>query len=155
MAKKKSAPSNQICQNRKARHDYLILETFEAGLMLEGWEVKSARENRVQINEAHIIIRRNEAWLLNAHFTPLSTTSTHKIADPTHTRKLLLHRKELNTLMGRVEQKGLTIVPLSLYWKRNRVKAEIALAQGKKLHDKRAVDKDRDWQRQKERIMKR
>lgn len=155
MAKKKSAPSNQICQNRKARHDYLILETFEAGLMLEGWEVKSARENRVQINEAHIIIRRNEAWLLNAHFTPLSTTSTHKIADPTHTRKLLLHRKELNTLMGRVEQKGLTIVPLSLYWKRNRVKAEIALAQGKKLHDKRAADKDRDWQRQKERIMKR
>ena len=155
MAKKKSAPSNQICQNRKARHDYLILETFEAGLMLEGWEVKSARENRVQINEAHIIIRRNEAWLLNAHFTPLSTTSTHKIADPTHTRKLLLHRKELNTLMGRVEQKGLTIVPLSLYWKRNRVKAEIALAQGKKLHDKRAADKDRDWQRKKERIMKR
>lgn len=143
-----------IAVNRKARHDYSIEEQYEAGLALQGWEVKSLRDKRVQIGESHVIIRRGEAWLLNAHITPLSSASTHVLADPGRTRKLLLNRRELNILMGHVEQKGYTIVPLELYWKNGRAKLRVALAKGKKLHDKRASEKDRDWQRQKERIFK-
>ncbi len=154
MGKKAKTPDNHITKNRKAYHLYQIEEKFEAGIALEGWEVKSLRDHRVQINDSHIIMRQGEAWLLNAHITPLKTTCTHTEVSPTRTRKLLLHRRELNKLVGKIEQQGYTIIPLSLFWKRNKVKIDIALAKGKKLHDKRASDKDRDWQRQKARIFK-
>jgi SsrA-binding protein len=145
---------NTIALNRKARHDYLLEDQFEAGLALQGWEVKSLRDKRAQIGDSHVIMRKGEAWLLNAVITPLPSASTHVIADPGRTRKLLLNRRELNQLMGHVEQKGYTIVPLELYWKQGKAKIRIALAKGKKLHDKRASEKDRDWARQKERLFK-
>lgn len=154
MSKRPKVADNTIAQNRRARHDYHIDETLEAGIMLEGWEVKSLREGRVQINEAHIIVRRAEAYLLNAHITPLQTASTHIDPNPTRTRKLLLHRREINKMLGWGEQKGYTIVPLRLYWKNNKVKVAIGLARGKKLFDKRADEKARDWQRQKQRLMR-
>ncbi len=154
MAKKPKTPSNQITNNRKARHLYQIESTFEAGLVLEGWEVKSLRDHRVQINDSHIIIRKGEAWLLNAHITPLKTACTHTAVNPTRTRKLLLHKRELSQLIGKIEQQGYTLIPLSLFWKRNKIKMDIALAKGKKLHDKRASDRDRDWERQKARMFK-
>lgn len=122
--------------------------------MLEGWEVKSLREGRGQISESHIIVRQSELFLLNGVITPLNTVSTHFEPEMSRTRKLLMHKREIDKLMGRVEAQGYTIVPLKLYWKRNRVKVEIALAKGKKQHDKRQTDKDRDWKRQKERIFK-
>lgn len=150
----KNDNSASIALNRKARHDYSIEAQYEAGIALQGWEVKSLRDKRVQIGESHVIVRKGEAWLLNALITPLSSASTHVIADPGRTRKLLLNRRELNILMGHVEQKGYTIVPLEMYWNHGKVKLRIALAKGKKLHDKRASEKDRDWQRQKERIFK-
>jgi SsrA-binding protein len=153
MSKHKQS-DNTICLNRKARHTYFIEETFEAGLMLEGWEVKSLREGRGQISESHIIVRQSELFLLNGVITPLNTVSTHFEPEMSRTRKLLMHKREIDKLMGRVEAQGYTIVPLKLYWKRNRVKVEIALAKGKKQHDKRQTDKDRDWKRQKERIFK-
>ena len=154
MAKKKAMAVGTVAVNRKARHDYEIEAKYEAGVMLQGWEVKSLRAGRAQLADAHVIIRNGEAWLLNAHFTPLNTVSTHYVAEPTRTRKLLLHRNELNKLMGQVEQQGYTIIPLTLYWKKYKVKLEIALAKGMKKFDKRAADKDRDWQRQKERLFK-
>jgi len=141
-----------IADNRKARHDYTIEDHFEAGLILEGWEVKSLRSGRGQIAESHVIIRDGAAWLLGTNITPLISASTHVNADPQRTRKLLLHQKELNRLIGAVQRKGYTIVPLNLHWKKGRVKVEIALAKGKKLHDKRQTEKDRDWQRQKQKI---
>jgi SsrA-binding protein len=153
-AKKKSGSPGNIAQNRKARHDYYIEDRYEAGLALEGWEVKSLRAGRVQINDAHIEIHKGEALLLGSHISPLLTASTHIHPDPTRTRKLLLHRAELNKLIGAVERKGYTIVPLSLYWKNSRAKLEIGLAKGKQMHDKRDTEKDRDWQRDKQRIMK-
>jgi len=153
-AKKKSDSSGTIAQNRKARHDYFIEDRYEAGLALEGWEVKSIRAGRVQIGDAHIIIQDGEALLLGSHISPLLTASTHIHPDPTRTRKLLLHRAELNKLVGAVERKGYTIVPLALYWKKSRAKLEIGLAKGKQMHDKRDTDRDRDWQRDKQRIMK-
>lgn len=146
---------NIIAVNRRARHDYFIEDSFEAGLALQGWEVKSLRAGNAQLTEAYVHVRNGEAQLIGAHFTPLSTASTHLHADPTRTRKLLLHRTELDRLTGQVERKGFTLVPLDLHWTRGRAKLEIGLAKGKKQHDKRATSKDRDWQRQKARILKR
>jgi SsrA-binding protein len=152
--KDKSSGSNRIAENKKARFDYRIEDTFEAGLALEGWEVKSLRDGRAQITESYVHLRNGEAWLLGAQITPLGTASTHIQPDPTRTRKLLLHRQELDRLVGAVERKGYTLVPLNLHWRNGRAKLDIGLAKGKKEHDKRAVVKDRDWKRQQSRIMK-
>ena len=152
--KTKTANSSTIARNKKARHDFFIEDKYETGLVLEGWEVKSLREGRVQINDCYVVIKNNEAWLLGALITPLLSASTHIHPDPNRMRKLLLNRKELDKLIGAVERKGYTLVPLTMYWKRGRVKLEIGTAKGKKQHDKRAVDKDRDWSRQKQRILK-
>ena len=146
--------SNTIAQNKKARHDYAISETFEAGLALEGWEVKSLRDKRVNITDTYVMIQKNEAWLVGANITPLQTASTHIQPAPTRARKLLLHRRELDKLIGMVERKGFTLVPMSMYWKKGRAKLMVGLGKGKKQHDKRADQKDRDWQREKERIFK-
>ncbi|EAR62908.1 SsrA-binding protein SmpB [Neptuniibacter caesariensis] len=154
MAKKKKAPSgNTICQNKKVRHEYIIEDKFEAGLSLTGWEVKSLREGRAQLVDSYVVIHKGEAWLVGAHFTPLKTACTHVVADPTRDRKLLLHRREIDKIIGATQAKGYTCVALSIYWKQNHIKCEIALAKGKKQHDKRAADKDRDWARQKQRLM--
>lgn len=144
-----------IVQNRYARHEYFIEENYEAGIALEGWEVKSLRDKRVQLKEAYVFVKDAEAYLFGAHITPLPTASTHINPDPTRTRKLLLNRAELNKLMGAVDRKGYTLVPLALYWKRGRAKLDVGLAKGKKQHDKRATDKERDWNREKNRVMKR
>jgi SsrA-binding protein len=154
MSDSKGDTPKTIANNRKAYHDYAIEDTFEAGMALEGWEVKSIRDGRIQLKDSHIVVRRGEMWLLNANITPLSTVSTHITPDPTRTRKCLLHRHQIEHLMGKVEQKGYTIIPLSMYWKNNRVKVEIALAKGKKMFDKRASLKERDWQREKDRLVK-
>lgn len=146
--------SATIAVNRKARHDYTIEEKFEAGIMLMGWEVKSLRDGRAQIGDSYVIFHKGDPVLLNSHITPLASASTHVIAEPTRSRKLLLNQREINRLMGKVEQKGYTVVPLSLYWKGRNVKVEIALVKGKQLHDKRSAEKDRDWQREKERLFK-
>lgn len=153
-ADNKNAAARQIAVNKKARHDYFIEDTFEAGLALEGWEVKSLRDGRAQLTESYVHIRAGEAWLFGAHVSPLKTVSTHFKADPTRTRKLLLHRVELDRLIGAVERKGYTLVPLNLHWARGKAKLQVGLAKGKKQHDKRATQKDRDWQRQKARILK-
>jgi len=155
MSKKKpGTPSTTIALNKKAKHEYHIEERFEAGLALLGWEVKSLRAGKCQLTDAYVLLKDGEAWLLGAHITPLNTASTHVIADPTRTRKLLLHAKEIAKLIGKVNQTGHTCVPLALYWKKNRVKCEIALEKGKKEFDKRATEKERDWNRQKQRIMR-
>ena len=157
MAKKKSAAgagSSTIALNKKARHDYFIEDRIEAGLALQGWEVKSLREGRVQLSESYILLRGNEAWLFGMHISPLLSASTHVTADATRTRKLLLHRRELDRLIGAVERKGYTLVPLALYWKKGMAKLEIALARGKHSHDKRAADKDREWARSKQRLLR-
>jgi len=148
-----SAPP-PIAVNRKARFDYFIEDSYEAGLALAGWEVKSLRAGKAQIAEAYIYLKNGEAFLFGAHLTPLTSASTHVQADPTRTRKLLLNRRELDHLVGAVERRGYTIVPLRLYWKSGRAKLEIGLAKGKKQHDKRATDKDRDWQRDRNRLLK-
>lgn len=150
----KKEGSRTIAENRKARHDYFIEDTFEAGLALEGWEVKSLRAGRANITEGYAVIRNGEAWLVGANFSPLPTASTHISPDPVRSRKLLLKRRELDRLVGAVEREGYTLVPLSLYWSRSRAKLALGLAKGKKQHDKRAAKKDQDWQRQKQRIMK-
>ena len=144
----------RIVDNRKARHDYFIEEQFEAGLVLEGWEVKAIRAGRIQIAESHIVIRNGELFVLNMHISPLDTASTHIKPHATRTRKLLMHKQEINKLIGRVEQRGFTLVPLNMYFKRGRIKMTIALAKGKKQHDKRATLKDRDWEREKARLMR-
>ena len=154
MAKKKPTDSNTIAQNKKARHDYHIEDQFEAGLALQGWEVKSLRDGRAQLKESYVIVRNGELFLFGAHFSPLASASTHVDPDPTRTRKLLLHRQEINRLVGNVERKGYTLVPLSLYWKQGRAKLKIALAKGKKEHDKRATIKEREWNREQHRILK-
>jgi SsrA-binding protein len=155
MARQKTKTSSStIALNKKARHDYFIEDSLEAGLVLQGWEVKSLREGRVQLTESYIVIRNNEAWLFGFHVSPLLSASTHVTPDPTRTRKLLLHRRELDRLVGAVERKGYTLVPLALYWKRGKAKLEIALARGKHVHDKRATEKDRDWQREKQRMLR-
>lgn len=155
MAKsEKEQEQPDIAVNRRARHDYFIEETFEAGLALEGWEVKSLRAGRVQITEAYVTLKNGEAWLLGAHVTPLITASTHIKPDTTRTRKLLLQRSQIDKLVGKVERAGYTVVPLNLHWNRGRAKLTIGLAKGKKQHDKREDSKQRDWQRQKERLLK-
>lgn len=154
MSKKPKNENPPVALNRQARHDYFIEEVLEAGLALQGWEVKSLREGRVQLKESYVLLKDGEAWLFGSHITPLPTASTHVRADPTRTRKLLLHRLQLNRLLGLVERKGYTLVPLSLYWSKGKIKLEIGLAKGKKAHDKRAVEKDRDWQRQKQRMLR-
>ena len=155
MAKKdddKKPGQSTIALNKRARFDYFIEERFEAGLALEGWEVKSLRAGKVQITEGYVILKDSEAFLIGAHITPLNTASTHVHPDPTRTRKLLLNRAELVKLIGAVERKGYTLVPTAMYWSRGRAKLEIGLAKGKKAHDKRAAEKERDWERQKGRL---
>ena len=151
----KKDPDRPIAENRKARYDYFIEERLEAGLVLQGWEVKSMRAGKAQIAEGYVYLKDGEAFLFGAQITPLNTTSTHVVAEPKRTRKLLLSKAELDRLLGSVERKGYTLVPLDLHWKNGRAKLEIGLAKGKKQHDKRASEKDRDWQRDKARLMRR
>jgi SsrA-binding protein len=143
-----------IVDNRKAYHDYFIEEKFEAGLVLEGWEVKAIRAGRAQIKEAYVIVRNGEITLIGAHITPLATASTHVNADPTRTRKLLLHRSEISRLLGQVERAGYTMVPLNLHYSKGRVKLDVGLAKGKKQYDKRAAVKDREWGREQQRLLR-
>ena len=143
-----------IVDNRKAFHDYFIEERFEAGLVLEGWEVKSIRAGRAQLKEAYVVLQRGEPFVIGMHVSALPTASTHVNPDPTRTRKLLLNAPEIAKLIGKVEQKGYTLVPLDLHYKDGRVKAEIALAKGKAEHDKRETEKTRDWEREKGRLMR-
>ncbi|KAA1194660.1 SsrA-binding protein SmpB [Pseudohalioglobus sediminis] len=155
MAKKKShKPDNVIARNKRASFDYHLLETFEAGVALTGWEVKSLRMGKVDLGDSYVLMKDGEAFLLGAHITPLDTASTHFVTDPTRTRKLLLHKKELARLLAALTQKGQTCVCTQLYWKGHLVKARIALAQGKKAHDKRDATKEKDWNRQKQRIIR-
>jgi SsrA-binding protein len=143
-----------IALNKKAGHEYHIEQRFEAGMSLEGWEVKSLRAGRVQLKESYVRILHGEAYLLGCHISALQSASTHVTPDPVRTRKLLLNRTELNRLIGLTERAGYTLVPTAMYWKRGRAKLEVGLAKGKKLHDKRASEKDKDWQREKERLFK-
>lgn len=152
--KKKTDNSNTIALNKKARHDYFIEQSLEAGISLEGWEVKSLRDSRVQIKESYVILKNNELFLFGAHISPHACASTHVDPDPTRTRKLLLHRLEINRLRDKINQKGATVVPLKLYWVRGKVKLEIGVAKGKKAHDKRQDIKDKDWKRDKARALK-
>ncbi len=151
---KKAGGESTIALNRQATHDYFIEERFEAGLALMGWEVKSLRAGKLQLKESYVILKDGEAWLLGSHISPLTSASTHVDANPTRTRKLLLHGHEISRLIGLVERKGYTLIPLSMYWSKGRAKLEIGLAKGKQLHDKRATERDRDWQREKQRVMK-
>ena len=146
--------ANSIARNKKAWHDYFIEEEFEAGLILEGWEVKSLRAGAAQLKESYVIIRNGELFLFGAHFSPLRTASTHVHPDPVRSRKLLLHQTEIDKLTGAVERRGYTLVPLALYWKRSRAKLQIALAKGKKQHDKRASIRQREWDREQHRLLK-
>ena len=150
----KKTQDTSIALNRKARFDYTLEDEFEAGLVLEGWEVKSLRAGKINLSDAHVIIKYGEAFLLGAQIQPLPTAATHLAPDATRTRKLLLNRRELNQLIGSVERQGYTLIPLSLYWRNNRVKMKLALAKGKKTHDKRDTIKERDWQRDKARLLK-
>ncbi|NDU85443.1 MAG: SsrA-binding protein SmpB [Ferrovum sp.] len=143
-----------LIDNRKAFHDYFIEERHEAGLVLEGWEVKALRAGRGQIKEAYVVILEGELYLLGAHISPLPTASTHIKPDPTRTRKLLLHAAEIAKLIGKVERAGYTLMPLNLHYSKGRIKADIGLAKGKKQHDKREAEKEKDWQREKQRWMK-
>lgn len=156
MAKpRKKSSDASIADNRKARHDYLIEDDFEAGLCLEGWEVKALREGQVSLAESYAFIKNGEAWISGCHITPLQTASTHINPEPTRVRKLLLHRQEIDRLTGAVDRKGYTLVPLSLYWSKGRAKLKLGLGKGKKQHDKRADSKERDWKRQQARLLKR
>lgn len=155
MNKQKNLTENKtIALNRRAKHEYQFEDRFEAGLVLQGWEVKSLREGKVQLHDSYVILKNGEAWLLNAQITPLKTVSTHFQPEPNRTRKLLLNNRELSKLFGAAKREGYTIIPLALYWKRNLVKVEIALAKGKKVYDKRETEKKRDWERQKQRIFR-
>lgn len=144
----KDSKNKTIALNRKAKFEYHLEDKLEAGLVLEGWEVKSIKAGRVQLAESHVIVKQSEVFLLNCHITPLDTASTHKENDPTRTRKLLLHQKEIKKLIGYIEQKGYTIVPTAMYWKGCKIKIEIAIAKGKKLYDKRASLKEKDMKKQ-------
>ncbi|HSW93250.1 MAG TPA: SsrA-binding protein SmpB [Gammaproteobacteria bacterium] len=150
----KQNPNKTIAVNRRATYDYFVEERFEAGIRLEGWEVKSLRAGKVQLDQSYVIVKENQVFLLGGLITPLQTASTHIHPDPQRTRKLLMHRQEIDKLIGSVERKGYTLIPLSLYWKGKNVKLEVGLAKGKKDHDKRASEKDRDWKRQKQRLSK-
>ncbi|HET7607218.1 MAG TPA: SsrA-binding protein SmpB [Gammaproteobacteria bacterium] len=154
MTKKEKKEQSSIAQNKKARFDYFIEDRLEAGLALQGWEVKSMRAGKAQLTDSFVIFRDGEAWLLGSHVTPLSTVSTHVVAEPKRTRKLLMNRREIDRLIGLVERKGYTLIALELYWSKNRVKVAVGLAKGKKQHDKRDTEKDRDWKRDKARALK-
>jgi len=145
---------NTIVFNRRASHEYTLETRYQAGLVLEGWEVKSLRAGKAQIAESYVLLKKGEAWLIGAHFSPLLSASTHVRPDPTRSRKLLLHRKELSSLIGLIERRGYTLIPLSLFWSKGRVKIEIGLAKGKTMYDKRASEKEKDWQREKNRLLK-
>ena len=149
----KPAPAS-IVVNRKARHEYFVEDRFEAGIALEGWEVKALRAGRVQLVDSYVILKGGEAWMIGTQITPLQTVSTHVQPDPGRTRKLLLNRAELNRLAGAVERRGYTLIALSMYWKQGRCKVELGLAKGKQQHDKRAAERDRDWQREAQRLRK-
>lgn len=151
---KKKQNSNTIALNKRAKFDFELSEKFEAGMVLEGWEVKAIRAGSVQLTDSYVLLRDGEAWLLGSTIMPLSSASTHVIADPQRTRKLLLHAKELARIYAATSQKGFTCVCTAMYWKGNKVKCEIALGKGKKSHDKRTTERDRDWNRQKERLMR-
>jgi SsrA-binding protein len=144
----------QITDNRKAYHDYFIEERFEAGMVLQGWEVKSLRAGKIQLRDCYVLLKDGEAFLLGSLITPLMTASTHITPDAQRTRKLLLHASEIAQLVGAVERKGYSAIALSMYWKNGRAKVQIGLAKGKKQHDKRDTEKDRDWQRDKQRLMR-
>jgi len=144
-----------IVQNKKAFHDYFVEERFEAGMVLEGWEVKSIRAGHVQLKEAYVVVKGAEIYLIGCHVTPLTAASTHVQADPTRTRKLLLHGEEIRKLIGKVERAGYTLIPLDLHYTRGRVKLEVGLAKGKKQHDKREAEKEKDWKREQQRLMRR
>jgi SsrA-binding protein len=152
--KDKANGGGTIALNKRARHEYHIEERFEAGLALQGWELKSIRAGRANITEAYAVVRDGELFLFGAQVTPLISASTHVIADDRRTRKLLLHRREIDILVGRVQRDGYTLVPMALYWKGNKVKAELALAKGKQTHDKREVSKQRDWNIEKQRVLR-
>jgi SsrA-binding protein len=155
MSKKDDKPAtSQIAQNRKAWHDYFIEQKFEAGMALQGWEVKSLRDGRAQLKEAYVVVENGEVFLVGAHISPLTSASTHIHPNPTRTRKLLLHREEINKLVGAVERRGYTLVPLSLYWKKGKAKIEIGLAKGKQAHDKRESIKKREADRELARVIK-
>jgi len=143
-----------IAENRKARYEFFIEERLEAGVVLAGWEVKSLRAGRVQIAESYVVVSHGEVFLVGAHITPLISASTHVVTNPTRQRKLLMNRSEIDRLVGAVERSGYTLVPLEFYWKAGRAKLRIGLAKGKKQHDKRATEKDRDWQRDKARVLR-
>lgn len=155
MSDSKTTGRKTIAVNKRARFEYHIEERLEAGIALEGWEVKAMREGRVQFADSYVLLKDNEAFLFGCRVDPLPTASTHITPDPVRTRKLLLHRRELDRLFGAVERRGYTIIPTAMYWSRGKAKVEIGLAKGKRQHDKRKVVKDRDWERQKGRIMKR
>jgi SsrA-binding protein len=143
-----------IVENKKAFHDYFIEERYEAGIALEGWEVKAIRAGRAQIKEAYVVLKDGEVFLIGAHISPLPTASTHVQPDPTRTRKLLLHAEEIKRLIGKVEQAGYALVPLNLHYAKGRIKVEVGLAKGKKQYDKRAVEKEREWNREKQRLLR-
>ena len=143
-----------IADNKKAFHDYFIEERYEAGLVLEGWEVKSIRAGRANLKEAYVVLKNGAVWLIGCHISPLVSASTHIHPDPTRSRKLLLHAAEISKLIGKVERAGFTLVPLDLHYSKGRIKIQIGLAKGKKLHDKRAAEKDREWQREKQRLVR-
>ena len=143
-----------IIENRKAFHDYFIEERFEAGMVLQGWEVKAIREGRAQIKESYVVIIEGELWLLGMHISPLATASTHIHPDATRTRKLLLKAEEISKLIGKVEQRGYALIPINLHYKSGRVKLDFGLGRGKKQHDKRDSERDKDWARERERVMK-
>jgi SsrA-binding protein len=154
MTKQPSTGNKTIALHQKAKYDYAIEDRYEAGLVLEGWEVKSLRAGRVQLRDSYILLKNGEAWLFGALITPLPTASTHIQPDQRRSRKVLLHRLELSRLIGAVERKGYTLVATAMYWKKGRAKVEIGLAKGKKEHDKRATIKERDWQREQHRLLK-
>ena len=143
-----------IVENKKAFHDYFIEQRFEAGMVLEGWEVKAIRAGRAQLKEAYVIVQGEALHLIGAHISPLTTASTHINPDPTRTRKLLMHAEEIKRLIGSVERAGYTLIPINLHYTRGRVKLEIGLAKGKKQHDKRATERDKDWQREQQRLVR-
>jgi SsrA-binding protein len=148
------AQSNTIALNKRASHDYMLEDRFEAGLVLEGWEVKAIRSGKAQLVDSYVLLRNGEAWLLGANITPLTSASTHVVPEPQRRRKLLLHARELARIFAATQRKGYTCVATAMYWKGNKIKCEIALGKGKKLHDKRASERDKDWNRQKERLLR-
>ncbi|MBT8051964.1 MAG: SsrA-binding protein SmpB [Xanthomonadales bacterium] len=154
MSNGKTKTSKTIAVNKRARFEYHIEDRLEAGVALEGWEVKALREGRIQFSDSYVLLKDNEAWLFGCRISPLPTVSSHVTPDPTRTRKLLLHRREIDRLIGAVDRKGYTVIPTAMYWSRGKAKVEIGMARGKQQHDKRKTQKDRDWERQKARIMK-